>query len=118
MSNGYDERPALRRVGALWRPKPGGKSRGTGSLTIRGMKQKFVVLDNRHKQKDTDPDFVLMSSDDPVPDAYADRQPNERGVSRERSAPSPSEYEDRQRGRTSPEDDGFHSRPTRGDSWP
>jgi hypothetical protein len=61
----------LRRVGALWKPKPGAKSFGTGELTINGYKQRFVVLRNDHKAEGSrQPDYVLLSSDDPEPDDY------------------------------------------------
>jgi hypothetical protein len=66
----------LRRVGALWKPKPGAKSFGSGSMTINGLRQRFVVLRNDKKQEgSTQPDFVLMSGDPPEVDQYAhDRQ--------------------------------------------
>jgi hypothetical protein len=62
----------LRRVGAMWKPKPDAKSKGSGELTINGMKQRFVVLPNRYKEPGTrQPDYVLMSGDEPEPDEYA-----------------------------------------------
>jgi hypothetical protein len=60
----------LRRVGVLWKPKPGAKSKGTGALTINGLRQRFVVLTNDHKRTDRDPDYVLMSSDEPEVDDF------------------------------------------------
>lgn len=64
----------LRRVGAMWKPKPGAKSLGSGSLTINGLRQRFVVLRNDRKAKDTDPDYVLMAGDEPTADTYIPRQ--------------------------------------------
>jgi hypothetical protein len=61
----------LRRVGALWKPRPGGKSKGSGAITINGLRQRFVILPNSRKQKESDPDYVLMSSDEPEVDQYA-----------------------------------------------
>jgi hypothetical protein len=72
----------LRRVGVMWKPKEGGRSLGSGSLTIGTQRQRFVVLRNERKAKGTDPDFVLMSSDDPEPDQYAERRPATQGRSR------------------------------------
>jgi hypothetical protein len=64
----------LRKVGAMWKPKPGAKSLGTGSLTINGLRQRFVVLPNtRKKDGSNEPDYQLMSSDEPEADAYAQR---------------------------------------------
>ena len=64
----------LRRVGALWKPKPDAKSKGTGEVTINGQKQRFVVLVNQYKEHDKQPDYVLMSSDQPEPDEYEQRE--------------------------------------------
>jgi hypothetical protein len=62
----------LRRVGAIWRPKPGAKSKGTGSVTINGLRQRFVILSNDRKTEGSrDPDYVLMSSDEPEADTFA-----------------------------------------------
>ena len=70
------QRSSLRRVGALWKPKPGAKSLGLGSgnLTINGLRQRFVVLRNtRKKDGSSEPDYLLMSSDEPDVDEYARR---------------------------------------------
>lgn len=65
------ERGKLRRVGSLWKPKPGGKSLGSGSLSINGFRQRFIVLKNDNKTPDSNqPDYVLMSSDEPEVDSY------------------------------------------------
>ncbi len=65
------QRGNLRRVGALWKPKPGGKSLGSGSITINGSRQRFVILRNDRKRGDRDPDYLLMSGDAPEADMYA-----------------------------------------------
>lgn len=62
---------SLFQVGAIWKPKPGQRSQGTGSFSMGGQKQRFVVLVNKKKfPGDTKPDFVLMSSEPPTPDTY------------------------------------------------
>lgn len=72
----------LAKVGAMWKPKPGGKSCGTGSVTIKGWKQRFVVLkNNRKKEGSNEPDWMLMSSNEPEADSY-EAQP--RGARSER----------------------------------
>ena len=71
-----DDRPrgALRRVGALWKPKPGAKSLGSGSITVNGLRQRFVILKNdRKKDGSSEPDYALMSGDEPEVDDYARR---------------------------------------------
>ena len=66
------QRGPLRRVGALWKPKPGAKSLGSGSITVNGLRQRFVILKNdRKKAGSSDPDYVLMSGDEPEVDQYA-----------------------------------------------
>jgi hypothetical protein len=62
----------LWRVGALWKPRAGSKSLGSGSVTIDGLKQRFVVLPNDRKQAGSSQlDFVLMTSDEPEVDEFA-----------------------------------------------
>jgi hypothetical protein len=63
----------LRRVGSLWKPKPGGRSLGSGSITIGGQRQRFVILRNDRKQGHTQPDYLLMSSEPPEPDPFTRR---------------------------------------------
>lgn len=81
------DRP-FRKVGVLWKPKPSGKSLGSGSITIGMLRQRFVILRNERKAKDADPDYVLMSGDEPETDTYArDRHaPTSRGAARPRVA--------------------------------
>jgi hypothetical protein len=60
-----DEKPKLRKLGGIWKPKPGAKSKGSGSITVGDLKQRFVILENRDKEPGSQqPDYVLMSSDD------------------------------------------------------
>lgn len=66
----------LRRVGALWKPREGAKSLGSGNLTINDLRQRFVVLRNDKKTPGSQqPDYVLMSSDNPEVDSYARDHP-------------------------------------------
>lgn len=70
----------LRKVGALWKPREGAKSKGSGSVTINGMRQRFVVLVNDHKTPGSkEPDYSLMSSDEPEVDEYAAQNRNRTG---------------------------------------
>lgn len=64
----------LRRVGAMWKPKPGSKVLGTGVVAINGFKQRFFVMRNDRKTPGSrEPDYRLLSSDAPEPDDYAER---------------------------------------------
>jgi hypothetical protein len=85
----YDERRQngeggkLQKVGAMWKPKPGGKSCGTGSVTVKGWKQRFVVLKNhRKKEGSNEPDWVLMTSNEPEADNYQARDGQQRNGQR------------------------------------
>lgn len=74
------DRGKLRRVGAIWKPRAGAKSLGSGTVTINGLRQRFVILKNDRKVDGSrDPDYVLLSSDAPEADEYA----------REQHAPAP-----------------------------
>jgi hypothetical protein len=65
----------LRKIGAMWAPKPGAKSLGSGSVTINGMRQRFVVFRNDRKTAgSSEPDYTLLSGDEPEADTYAQRQ--------------------------------------------
>jgi hypothetical protein len=46
MNDNQNDGRKLRRVGALWKPKPGGKSLGSGEITINGYRQRFIILRN------------------------------------------------------------------------
>lgn len=68
------ERGTLRQVGAIWKPREGAKSLGSGEITVNGLKQRFVIFRNDRKPEGSKaPDYKLMSSDEPVPDDYATR---------------------------------------------
>lgn len=68
----------------------GGKSLGSGSITINGLRQRFIVLKNDRKSEGSkDPDYVLMSSDEPEPDAYAARRPSPTSARPASSIPDP-----------------------------
>ena len=71
----------LRKVGVFWRnTKEGAKSKGHGSLTINGMKQDFVMLTNKYKEKSSDPHFTLLSSNEPEVDEWATKQDDKPGL--------------------------------------
>lgn len=77
-----DEQARLHRVGALWKPRPGSKSKGSGAITINGLRQRFVILPNdRKKSGSREPDYLLMSSDPPEADDFG-----------QRSAPKPAPF--------------------------
>lgn len=78
----------LRRVGSLWKPKPGGKSLGNGSLTINGLRQRFVILRNDKKTSEAQPDYVLMAGDEPEVDQYARDHAGTSAQSEQKSAPA------------------------------
>ena len=63
-------KPKWRNVGAIWKPKPNARSEGSGELTLNGMTQKFVLLKNNFKEKESQPDYVLMSGDEPETDEW------------------------------------------------
>lgn len=70
-----NERPKFRKVGALWKPRPGAKSLGSGMMTINGWQQRFIIVRNTKKQPDSkQPDYDLLAADPPTPDEYAQRQ--------------------------------------------
>jgi hypothetical protein len=65
----------LRRVGSMWKPKPGSKVKATGSVTINGLRQRFMVMPNDKKTEGSrEPDYALLSSDEPEVDEYAKRE--------------------------------------------
>lgn len=61
----------LRKVGAMWKPREGSKAKGSGEVTVNGLRQKFVIFTNDYKKSDREPDYVLMSSNEPEVDSYA-----------------------------------------------
>ena len=60
----------LRKIGAFWKPREGAKSLGSGVVTVAGMKQKFVMFKNNFKEGDKQPDYILMSGDEPEVDEW------------------------------------------------
>lgn len=86
-----DTKPKLQRVGALWKPRPGSKALGSGSITINGLRQRFVILRNDRKAAGSkDPDYLLMSGDAPEVDQYAQRSSQPTAVpTSARPAPTP-----------------------------
>ncbi len=69
------QRDPLRRVGVLWKPKPGAKSLGSGNVTVNGWRQKFIIFRNDRKTDGSnEPDYVLLSSDEAEVDEYVQRR--------------------------------------------
>jgi hypothetical protein len=50
---------SLKRIGALWRPKPGGKAALSGTIELLGESLRVVVLKNERKRNERDPDYIL-----------------------------------------------------------
>jgi hypothetical protein len=68
----------MRRVGVLWKPREGAKSLGSGSVTVNGLRQRFVILRNDKKREgSSQPDYVLLSADPPEVDEYEHRRANQ-----------------------------------------
>ena len=53
---------ALRRIGALWRPREGGKAALSGVISFLGEDLRVVVLKNEQKKGPRDPDYILHRS--------------------------------------------------------
>ena len=66
-----NDRGKLRRVGSLWKPRPGSKSKGSGVVTVKGWQQRFFIMPNDRKRGEKDPDYTLLSGDEPEVDSYA-----------------------------------------------
>lgn len=92
MSDGQ-QRASQRVVGAIWKPQAGSTALGSGSVTINGLKQRFVILKNDRKQAGSNaPDYLLKSADEPTVDEYAQRASSGSASSRppaSTSAPQP-----------------------------
>lgn len=84
----------LVKVGAMWKPKPGGKSCGSGSVTIKGWKQRFVVLKNTRKERPNEPDWILMSSDQPEADTFRVGGSNSQPARRDEDREEPPAHDD------------------------
>jgi hypothetical protein len=69
------DRPRFTKVGALWKPKPGAKSLGSGTITVDGMQQRFIIVRNDRKKPDSkEPDYTLLASEPATPDEYVQRR--------------------------------------------
>lgn len=66
---------ALKRIGALWRPKEGGKAALSGVLTFLGEDVRIVVLKNQQKKNPRDPDYILHRAFDDAPKPGPDGSP-------------------------------------------
>ncbi len=85
----------LRKVGAMWKPRPGSRAKGSGSVTVNGLRQRFIVLVNDHKKEGSrEPDFTLMSSDEPEVDEFARELVSRRSGEAQGSTREPGESSD------------------------
>jgi len=64
------QRAPLRRCGGLWKPKAGSSSKGSGSITVGELKQRFIIVTNDKKTKPEQPDYLLMATGEPETDAF------------------------------------------------
>ncbi len=62
-------RTPLRRVGAIWKPRDGSRSLGSGVITVGGLRQRFLIFENDRRESDQSPDFVILASKEPEPAA-------------------------------------------------
>jgi hypothetical protein len=70
-----DARAPLRKVGSGWKPRPGSKAVMSGAVTINGLRQRFFVFPNDKKKAGSkEPDFLLLSSEEPEVDTYAQQR--------------------------------------------
>lgn len=68
----------------MWKPRAGSTAKA-GSVTVNGLRQRYAVFVNdRKKPGSNEPDFVLLSADEPEADPYS-RQ----GRAAQRPAPAP-----------------------------
>jgi hypothetical protein len=66
------QRPALKRIGAAWKGKQGSKALLTGSITVAGKKQRWMLFKNDHKPDGSkEPDYVILSGQEPEVDDFA-----------------------------------------------
>jgi len=65
------QRPALKRIGAAWKGKPGSKALLTGSITVAGKKQRWMLFKNDKKTEEREPDYVILSGQEPEVDDFA-----------------------------------------------
>lgn len=65
----------VRRIGAIWKPRHGANSLGSGTVTINGWRQRFVILKNDRKMDGSrEPDYLLLSNNTTEADEYARNQ--------------------------------------------
>jgi hypothetical protein len=67
------QRPPLKRIGAAWKGKPESKALLTGTITIDGKRQRWLLFKNDKKQgsSSSEPDYVILSGTEPEVDEYA-----------------------------------------------
>ena len=66
------QRPALKRIGAAWKGKPGSKALLTGFITVAGKKQRWMLFKNDKKTNgSSEPDYVILSGTEPEVDDFA-----------------------------------------------
>ena len=65
------QRPALKRIGAAWKGKPNSKALLTGAITVAGKKQRWMLFKNDKKTEDREPDYVILSGQEPEVDDFA-----------------------------------------------
>jgi len=53
-----------REIGALWKRESATQKYLTGKLKVDGVEKNVVIFSNKHKQKDTHPDFRVYLSRD------------------------------------------------------
>lgn len=51
----------LQNIGSLYKGKPDGKSIANGTIMLLGLPIRVVILPNRYKKKQNDPDYVVQS---------------------------------------------------------
>ncbi len=83
-----EQRPPLRKCGGLWKPRPGSQSKGSGSITVGELKQKFIVVANDRKTKPEQPDYLILAQGEPEPDTYVREHPPAK-----RPAPEPDDMD-------------------------
>lgn len=66
-----DDETKSQKIGAAWNPRTPGKAMCSGSVTVRGWKQRFSLFPNTDKTEGSkQPDYVLVSWDEPEEDSY------------------------------------------------
>jgi uncharacterized protein (DUF736 family) len=68
---------AEREMGALWKRENSNQKYLTGKIKVDGVEKNVVIFSNKHKQKDTHPDFRVYLSRDREAVALADSSEGE-----------------------------------------